>query len=137
LIKSGIVNAYPYLCELSDENKKYKELFVKLGVPEALNQAKIFSLLETVYHSSNGNLTEDHVRFTVNLAEKLKNMNPKECDRVLYLPNEEGHMQPVDKLAYKEAVDFPHLRTLKYYMSIFQQALLGYIQCSVATWRDL
>ena len=109
VITSGIADAYPYLCKLSDENKRYKELFVKLGIPEVLNEGKILSLLETIYCSCDGNLTEEHIRFTVNLAEKLRTLYPRECDSVLYLPNEEGHMQPVDKLAYKEAVNFPHL----------------------------
>ena len=120
VITSGIANAYPYLCELSDENKRYKELFVKLGVPEELNKAKILSLMEKIYHNCNGNLTEEQIKFTVNLAEKLKKLHPRECDSVLYLPNEEGHMQPVDKLAYKEAVDFTHLSDTKILHENFQ-----------------
>ena len=108
-----IVDTFPYLCELSDENKKYRDLFIKLGVAVVLGQNKLFSLLESVYHDHNGKaLSEEYVRFVISIAEKLceNSLSLHDHDRVLYLPDENGIMHPASKLAYKENIDLPALQ---------------------------
>ncbi|XP_065883067.1 sacsin-like [Dysidea avara] len=113
VLYSGIVCGHPYLYDLSDENKKYKELFLKLGLLNELDKTKILRLLGEVYQSytPNKKLTGEHVQFVFNLAQNLKQFlhHPNECYSVLYLPNEDGFMRPANKLAYRETVDLPNL----------------------------
>ena len=113
VLHSGIACGHPYLYELSDENKKYKELFIKLGLLKKLEKTKILILLGEVYQSytPSKKLTEEHIRFVFNLAQNLTQSlnNPNECYSGLYLPNEDSFMRPASKLAYREAVDLPNL----------------------------
>ena len=110
-LDSAIVDAFPYLCELSDENKKYKDLFIKLGVTAKLGQSKLFSLLESVHRDHNGKaLSGEYVRFVISIAAKLNPQSLNDHNRVLYLPDENGVMRPASNLAYKENVDLPALQ---------------------------
>ena len=105
-LDSEIADAFPYLCELSDENKKYKDMFITLGVPVRLDQNKLLSVLESVYHDHKSkSLSDEYIKFIISIATKLH----PHCSRVLYLPDENGIMRPASRLAYKESVDLPAL----------------------------
>jgi len=110
-LDSKIGNGYPYLCQLSDGNKKYEDLFTKLGVAVELDQKRLLSVLESIYHShTNEPLSGEHIQFVYNIAMKLDHSHSlHECDRIVYLPDENGVMRPASMLAYKESVDLPAL----------------------------
>ena len=127
VFKSGISDAYPYLCELSDDNKKYLDFFVKIGVLKSLNKNRILSILKAVNeaYSQDAKLTAEHVQFVFNLAQKLTQFleYPSECCNVLYLPNEDALMKPVNKLAYRETIDFPDLASTKILSKHFESGV--------------
>ena len=109
-LDSEIADAFPYLCQLSDENKKYKDMFIRLGVAVRLDQNKLFSVLESVHHDhKNKKLSDEYIKFIISIAMKLGPLSLPDCSRVLYLPDENGIMRPASKLAYKESVDLPVL----------------------------
>ena len=109
-LDSEIADAFPYLCELSDENKRYKDLFIKLGVAVRLDQNKLLSILESIHHDHNSkNLSNKYIKFIICIAMKLDPLSLPNCGRTLYLPDENGVMRPASKLAYKENVDLPNL----------------------------
>lgn len=108
-LDNGIVDALPYLCELSDGNKKHKELFIKLGVSETLDQNRLLSVLEHVHRDYKDKaLPEKHVKFIFSIANNLYLPSPRDCGRLL-LPDENGVMRPASKLAYKESIDLSAL----------------------------
>ena len=105
-----IADAFPYLCELSDENKKYKKLFIRLGVVESFSQNKLLSVLECVYNDHKSkNLSDEYIKFVITIVTKLGQAPLPDYGRILYLPDENGIMQPASKLAYKESIDLPAL----------------------------
>ena len=109
-LDKDIADAFPYLCELSDENKKYRELFIILGVPKQLGQNKLLSVLECVYNDHKSkNLSDECIKFVITIVTKLGQAPLPDCGSILYLPDENGIMRPASKLAYKENVDLPNL----------------------------
>ena len=109
-LDSEITDAFPYLCELSDENKRYKDMFIKLGVAVRVDQNKLLSILESIRRDHNNkSLSGEYIKFIISIAMKLDPLSLPNCGRTLYLPDENGIMRPASKLAYKESVDLPAL----------------------------
>jgi len=127
VLKSGISDAYPYLCELSNDNRKFLDFFAKIDVLKCLDKNRILSILKAVNETYGpcGKLTEEHVQFVFNLAQKLTQFleYPSECCDVLYLPNEDAFMTPAIKLVYREAIDLPDLASTEILSKHFESGV--------------
>ena len=106
-------NCYPYLCELSSDNKKYQELFVLLGVKEQPSVDDLAGILCRMAGQPNSGMEEvqavpvyvdcEKLAFIEEIVKKMSELITSKSDieppQKLYLPDDTCVMHPVKQLA--------------------------------------
>ena len=94
---------YPYLCELSSTNLKFKELFINLGVKESASAPLLADILEQISRQYEQNPISDELLKFIEvvvgeLCNKMKGKSGEADTMSFYLPDEGKVMRPTSKL---------------------------------------
>ena len=103
-------NCYPYLCELSAENKKYQDLFDRLGIKQEPLVNDLVVILRKIAgqyaledeQKGPQSVDSEQLTFIEEIVKKLFQLvdsNNVEPPENIYLPDEENIMRPVKQLA--------------------------------------
>ena len=147
---------FPYLCELSSENKKYQELFVELGVQEQPSVDDLARILQTIANRHNSGVEKTDVvqtskvsqlelEFIEEVVKRLSELVKKKvAERPvdLYLPDEACIMRPVKQLACdniqtdKDDKD-DWVKGLQMFRSQFEEGVCHFIHPSIPRQRAI
>ena len=108
VLESWKHNYYPYMCQLSAENRKFIELFSELGVQSQLTVECLIEILALVSRDFQGHpLSDELLQFVVYVSSELKRAiisGKPYKEATIFLPDESKIMYPTSKLASDKEV---------------------------------
>jgi sacsin len=105
----------PYLCQLSDENRKFKDFFILIGVLEKPSLAYMINLLSRIKQDFDDKPLESNVLGFVNVITKQISYYDSCKIHEIYLPDEDGILRLATKLSCDSNIKHEWIEELPVY----------------------